>query len=370
MAQSTKKSTTDAKKTNKKTTKKSWVSRLKRPRTIIAAAVVLVVLIASGTAYALWYQQPERVVMDAMQDMMSAEQLQTDTTITSDSELVSGPVNVVVTSLKITSQGSLADAIGSMDATAVAEINGREYTVGGKARLTDDKNVYFQLQDVEETITSLREDFGAASMPEQSLAQLEALDDTWVKVTPDDMGENGESFACAVDAVKKLVADDEYDDTIEQLYRDNQFMVVDESVQSKDGNLGYRVTLEEDVYKTYVEQFAASDVAKRHNTCENNASLEDVEEQANDIANQEDAPKVDLTVWVSRFGHELQKVEYTITAKNQSGDDVTFRGTTSVSDDDVSVDVPDGAVDFDDWTESLSMPYSSGMNASSSVRPL
>lgn len=326
----------------------------------IVAAGLALLLAGGAAAYTMWYQNPDRVVHEAMLNLISADNVRTETLITSDSELAAGFVNLKVKSIKMAGAASSENVTGEGELSVTIELNGRDYTVGAMGRFTDDKTIYFQLNDVKELVTKVAADFGGAEMitPEVERA-LEAVQNRWVKVTLQDMLSDSEveTAVCIIDTTKRLANDSEHADQIKQTYKDNQFLVVGESMGSQDGNLGYKVEIDQEIFKNYMKATAESSVYDEYKKCPGyeESELNNTDQTLDgldDIQDSEDV-KVDLVVWVSRFGHQLKQVDYTITGKGTADNEVVFKGETKLSYDAVNVETPEESVDLETWQNEI-----------------
>ncbi len=323
----------------------------------IVAAIIVVLLAAAGSAYAFWYQNLERVVGQAMAQLMTESAANTSTLITSDSELATGLMNVKFKEFRLDAGGDTAVPVGDMNASMTIELNGRDYTVGGKARIVEDRSVYFQIVDLKDLVAKVASDFAGAEfeIPADVMTELEAIQNKWVKVTTEDMGGDAETYTCVLDAYERISSNKELMDENAELYEQHAFVTVKEQVESRNGNLGYNVEFDTDKLSEYMRASADSKATAELEKCEGYDSDETQQEFEGqlDSANAT-APKVDMVVWVSRFGHELRQVDYTITAENSmSADDIVFQGQTTFEYGEFSVDAPAESVPFSDWLETV-----------------
>lgn len=353
----------------------------RRPLTVALAAVVVVILLGSGAAaYKLWYQNPERVVTTALVKLLQSESINSQTIITSDSELSTGLFSVKMKKLELVGNGSLASATGETDAKLLLELNGRDYSVGAKARLADDKTIYFQLVDIKNLVTKLADDFsgGAIELPADSIKQLESIQNKWVKVTAEDMGEEAETINCLIDTAKRVSKDSKYGDEAKRFYMENKFLEIGDEVAAANGNLGYKVTINQAKFKQYSKASEGSMLAKEIKKCPGYDQVADSDagDESPDLAGYE-TPTTSVTVWVSRFGHELKQVDYKIKSKqSQTAKEIVFNGQTKLSYKPLKVEKPDQSVTLKAWQaeveryiESMQAAYMSGMLDEATAQP-
>lgn len=329
--------------------------KLPKKNFIILAIIVgaLLLLAAGASVYAFWYQNPDRVVAQAMHQMLRTDSASTTTRITSDSELAPGFINIKIKELTVDTAGN--KATGDMAASLTLELNGRDYSLGGKARVLDDASVYFQINEYSELLDQVVKDFAGDEqvIPSDVMTELGSVENKWVKVTPADIGERGDSYQCAIDSLKRVYETDEFDEQLVAAYDSNRFITIKDSVTSKDGNLGYRVELNQDALRAFGEELESTKLYEDLKRCETVEPAENDMDPGLESAN-DTAPKVDIIVWVSRFGHELTQIDYTITAESTGNNEaVVFEGKTSFDYADVTVAAPESSMTYSEWMQSI-----------------
>ncbi len=326
--------------------------KAKKPFLLVAVLAAIVLLLGgAGAAYAYWYQNPERVVGEAMLKLLSAEDVRTETVITSESNIGSGMANVKVKKFEVLGAANGTTATGETDVNLTIEFNGRDYTVGAKGKITDGLTLYFQIVNVKELVTKLADDFGEGQIEitDDMNRQFDAIQNKWVKVTTEDMGEQAESFKCYLDTTKRIATEEQYVEEAKQLYEKNKFFVVGDKVQSKDGNLGYKVELNTDALKTYIRESESTKAAEEYKKCPGYEETSAQGASLPDEAINSESADIDIVVWVSRFGHELQQVDYTLTAKIPQAENVVFKGETKLHYDAVTIEAPAESVELKTW---------------------
>src|SRR5690606_1398016 len=143
---------------------------------------------------------------------------------------------------------------GQGDVTVTMELNGRDYEIGAKGLFAGDQTVYFQIVNIKELVTKLATDLGGVDqVPADVQKGLEELQNRWVKVPLTDLTEDEETVVCMIETTMRIARDDRYAEEAKRLYMKHKFIAVGDSVGEKDGNLGYKVNLDDKAYKDYVK---------------------------------------------------------------------------------------------------------------------
>lgn len=346
----------------------------KKRFTAAIIAAILIVLIGGGgaSAYFLWYQKPEKVVLDATLGLLSASHVQSKTVVTSDSELAPGTgTNIKLKKISFDTKAT-SSVNGEFDASLTVSLNGRDYTTGGKAMIIDNGDVYFQLNGIKELIQKFIADFSGSgtALSAQAQADLGKLQDKWVKVTKSDLGDSGKTYQCFVDTYKKYENDKKVEQEMLDAYKKNPFVSIKNSVASKDGNLGYNVTFDKDTARKFAKAIDDTTVGKELKKCDTSSSASDAASSV-DVPSNADGTTFTATVWVSRWTHTLKGIDYNLSTKSPTGGkDLTFSGHTDISyDKSVAVSAPSGSVSLTDWLKDAQSFSEELFGSSSSMMP-
>ncbi len=347
----------------------------KKKQFMVAAivAAILVVLIGGGaSAYFLWYQKPEKVVLDATLGLLSASHVQSKTVVTSDSELAPGTgTNIKLKKISFDTKAT-SSVNGEFDASLTVSLNGRDYTTGGKAMIIDNGDVYFQLNGIKELIQKFIADFSGSgtALSAQAQADLGKLQDKWVKVTKSDLGDAGKTYQCFVDTYKKYENDKKVEQEMLDAYKKNPFVSIKNSVASKDGNLGYNVTFDKDTARKFAKAVDDTTVGKELKKCDTSSSVSDAASSV-DTPSSADGTTFTATVWVSQWTHTLKGIDYNLSTKSPTGGkDLTFSGHTDISyDKSVAVSAPSSSVSLTDWLKDAQSFSEELFGSSSSMMP-
>lgn len=291
--------TTEVKKTKSK----------KKLAIIISSIVVGVLLLLGGgsaLAYTLWYQNPDKVIGDALFNLATSESLSAKAALSGETD---GTVVDLTADGRFTSDGAQATIAGSVGtAGSQVEVSGELISLSGA-------DLYFKLDNTEETVNQ----FAAAAETQIDLSSLSSffsgLDGQWIRVSADDLGQLDEDAATAQECLgtleTKIREDRSLLDEVGEIYRSNTFIAVDESLgnQSIEGvdSLGYRVSVNVDSYNTFIGAFEATKLFNEIKACDDSFDLSDARLEADDFAD------TTIEVWVSQWSHELTQLSLTST---------------------------------------------------------
>lgn len=290
----------------------------KKKKMIIIGAIIIgaLGLLSGGTAaaYNLWYQNPDKVVMDAVGSLLQSG---------TSTHKITLDVKTKDVAMKISVDAKVAESPASeADINATLTYGGKDYTVKG-ATLTDkDGNLYLKLNDVKALLT----EFVGSETDLSSFNDLiTKVDGQWIKVSSDDLKSVSEDYSktqtCVTNALKSL--DDKATiDELTDVYKKNQFIVVGDKIGAKDvdgtASLGYKVTIDEAKTKSFYTSLGETKVGKALTACDSSFDF-----KASDLDSSTDNSKTttEAQVWASRFGHQL--TEFDVTSKDNDGTTAT-----------------------------------------------
>ena len=163
--------------------------------------------------------------------------------------------------------------------------------------------------------------------------------------------DDAKEYKCYTDAFKKLSTKENANE-LTDVYKKNQFIVVGKKLGSKDGSLGYDVTIDKTKAKAFGEATKNTAVAKALDACED----KDGKKTTDSAAKKSDTTEVKtFQVWVSRWSHQLTKVIYEgVTTDESDGDKTTVKVDLGLKYGNAGgVDIPANAKTLDEVKESL-----------------
>lgn len=267
-------------------------------------------LLSAGTAlaYNLWYQNPDKVLSDAVMHAVKAKSLAYKGSYVTDME--GGKLTVDFDG----NNPSVVD--GQLNVNATLAMQGQSFKLSGSGLLAADGTFYFKLSNLRSLLESAAKQYG---MPTTMFDGIVAkIDDKWVKVSSDDVKQFSETAAnnqkCLTDAFKKLESDKAEQKEISDLYRKHKFITVSKKLGSATvanvQSLGYELTGNTAVLKQFVGELNNTKFAASLKTCDKSFSFD-----ADAITDDNEA-KENVRVWVSRWSHNFTRLSVDSTDAN------------------------------------------------------
>lgn len=286
-----------------KSSKKAWIIG-----GIIAGALAL---LGGGAAlaYNVWYQNPEKVVYDALLSSFKAKSGTIDGNLTVKAN--EATINLAFDSKVKDNDGSI-----NVKATIEGDVEGEKLTikVDGSAVVKND-TVYFKLDGVRKAIDDVAEASGMEA-PGFLDPIIKKIDGQWISVKPSDYEDISQEVSkqqeCVQETFKTLNTDDSMRDEVINLYKDNKVIVVKEKIGSKSingvGSLGYKVEVSKDATEAFVRGLDTTKFGKALKGCDDSLDFKEIADNIRDAESSNGSDDVTLEIWASRFGHELTQV--------------------------------------------------------------
>lgn len=277
-------------------------ARPKRKKGVIVAIViaVLVVLGASAAAaYKFWYQNPDKVIGDALMNAADADSLAFTGVMTGSGE----------TSGSMSLSGALTQTGGKLDFDADLKRDGKAMALKGGGLYDDKGDLYLKLGNIKELVESQMGPTPTLSANAQKIIDdfIAKIDDKWIKVSADELKNFSADMAkkqqCFHDAIKKIQSDKAVSDELVTLYKSNPFLTVKKELGSKDGSLGYEMGEDTGKRKAFIAGLKETSYYKTLQECDESITIDD-----NATDTQSEAKEERVEVWVSRWSHEFTKV--------------------------------------------------------------
>ncbi|MDR1033039.1 MAG: hypothetical protein LBL84_03465, partial [Candidatus Nomurabacteria bacterium] len=232
---------------------------------IIAASLVLLLGVSSTLVYALWYQNPEKVVLDAVTNAIRASSVK----VTGEFELKnSGSDNgsgVDSVKLTLSEKGNIATYDVNAELAITLADHDKPLVLKGGAILSSEGDIYIKLTGVKDLVEAYIDAYKESIENLQSeidvdvtkytdrydsiYASIEKLakkvDGEWWRISAKDLSGDYEEYSkrqeCLTKVAKQLESDSTMRSDLSDLYSKYRFITIKDELGEKDGNFGYKI---------------------------------------------------------------------------------------------------------------------------------
>lgn len=304
---------------------------------IIAGAILLFVG-GGALAYNFWYQNPEKVVYDALMNTFKAKTTTGKGSFTVKSDAVSLKV-------EFDSKGNRTDGLIDAKVTMTGEgSDGEKLTVNVTAALlVKGDTFYFKLDNLRETVKDLESNLGEMATAAEPI--INKIDGQWVSVKASDYEDISKEAAdqqrCMTKVFDDLTTNESMRQEVISLYKTNKILVIDKKLATKSvegvASLGYEVSVDVAATKAYIKGLADTSFGKEVKKCDDDIDFADA---ADDISTVKSDSSSTIQLWVSRFGHEVTELNITGKSDDSSGSFVF----NPIFNKDVEIEAPKDAI--------------------------
>jgi hypothetical protein len=325
--------------------------RKKRKGLLIGLIIAAVLLLAVSLLYALWFQNPNKVVSDGIMQAINAKTV-----------AYTGTIAVVGdTKMNVTLDGKGSAKGNDVNAKMVIDAQGKKYTLEGSGVMIGTGDLYFKIKNIDDLINNYRSAIPAESQPlfDKIIAKI---NDKWIKVSSDDLKSYSEDVAkaqkCTTDAVKKIQDDAATKSELMAIYKNHPFITIDKSLGGKDGSFGYVLTSDKEKAKTFATALKETAVYKTLQKCDNSFTINE-----NDLTKQDGkkGSKADVEVWVHQWTHQITKV----VLKDDSSTNKTTMAIETTFNQPVTIATPKDATTLEQLQKDITDLLGSGSTAAS-----
>lgn len=310
----------------------------------LAAAIIsgAVLLLVGGTAagYNVWYQNPDKVIGDAISNAVTAKSVSADSTMNSTTG----------TGKEATSYELKLKTVSDMnDLRADVSFNSRTedttFDMSGSVMVRNTNKFYVKVNKLKELLEQSGLQALIGSSPSID-ALVKQLDGRWVVIDSTDIeettGSKDKASQCVEDTVSTLRKDSEYSGELETLYKKFPLVGVKKSLGSKDGSLGYEVEFKRENAIQFANGVNSTKFYKQLKKCDD--KIQDL--NGEDMFKQESDSKDEgqVVMWIDRWTHKLTSLELSSRSKDSTAKLVV----DTEFDIPVSVDEPKNALTVDD----------------------
>lgn len=271
----------------------------KRNGLVISLVIAALVLLGLGLAYVYWYQNPNKVVSDAVINALAADSLTYTGTVTT----------VGSTKMVATLDGGVAMDGATVNAKFAFDVEGKKYTLDGNGVIDEKSDLYVKVRNIDGLVNNYRRAIPADS---QKLFDqiIDKIDDKWIKVSSEDVKSYSANAAniqkCTAELANKIQNDKNLEAELINAYKKHPFITIDESLGVKDGSLGYTLSSDQNVTKDFTKEYKNTSLYQSMVKCDSSFAIKD-----EDILRQyKDEPgnKATVDVWVDRWTHQITNV--------------------------------------------------------------
>lgn len=278
---------------------------------VLILAVVLAVLVGGGSlVYGLWYQNPNKVVTDALMNAVTAKSSTYAGTMNIDSN---GTKAVIGLNAKQTG------ATGSVDTTIDVNTSGKSIALNGSVLVDSAGDYYLKVGKLTALVADFKDfiDSFASSSQSTAINQLVSkIDGNWIKVSNSDLKDVSATTAtattCTNDAMTKFQNDKAAISELTDRYKNNSFINIDKSLGVKDGSYGYSIKTDQVALKAFLESLKTTKIYTALHACDSTFTID----SSAIAASLTDTNNSTFELWVNSWSHQITKVNFNDSASD------------------------------------------------------
>lgn len=288
---------------------------------IVLGSIGLMIIIAGLLLYFLWWQNPKKVLADAVIGAVVA-----------DSSSFKGQLdmNSEDTNVRVSYSGNNQRGDHDITANVRIEADGLKSSIDIKLDgvVKDNNTLYFRAKDldkmldgaIEAYLSAHRESDGLTSSMEAELRQymkkqvepfIDKINDQWIRVSPGDISEDPESeIKCATEVTKNLYEQSAKRKELIEVYRKYDFLVIKSRSSRKGGSVGYEIDLSsqdaQDKFKDFSKAMEETEIAKEVRGCSKSTKTNSA--GSDEYSSNKIKDSLKLVIWVNPWTHKLQSL--------------------------------------------------------------
>ena len=331
---------------------------------IVLGVIALIAIISAVLVYFLWWQNPEKMVTDAVSNAIMAKKMTADGKVVIDMR-DQGKIELNVKTATDSGK-SKADIDAKLNVKGVE----KNIPLKGDVVLDSDGTIYVKINNFKDLYGTLLEIVMESSSGgnlsrsqietyrDQTLekmgSEIDKMSDTWMKISPDEIGSE---YKCGINALKKIQSDESVRKEVVQLYQKNSFFTIkDSKISDRNGGRGFELQGDNSKLSKFNDEFKNSSVGKVLSKCGKSNGYKSSESSSIDESS--------LKVWVDRSSHELKALELKGDSKKVSVE-ISFDINTNKSEE---IKIPSSAESLKEFIEGFMEGYSSGLSSTSTRR--
>lgn len=329
---------------------------------VVLGVIVLISIVSAALVYFLWWQNPEKMVTDAMSSAIVSKKM------TANGKVVVDMRDQGKIELNVKTATDSGKSKANIDAKL--DIKGVEKNIPlkGDAVLDSDGTIYVKINNFKDLYGTLLEMVMESSSGgnlsrsqietyrDQTLrkmsSEIDKMGNTWMKISPDEIGSE---YRCGINALKKIQSDESVRKELVQIYQKNSYFTIkDSKISDRNGGRGFELQGNNKSNSSkFEEEFKNSSVGKALSKCGKSNSYKSSESSSIDTAS--------LKVWVDRSSHELKALELKGDSKKASVE-ISFDIDVNKSEE---IKIPSSAESLKEFIEGFMEGYSSGLSSTS-----
>lgn len=271
-------------------------------------AAVLVVLLAGGAAtYALWWNNPQKVMGDAVTNSLAFRGGSAKGSLTVKPK--EGADVKFDYTLKTDGKNM------AMDATVLADMGAVNINTSGSF-VMHDGTFYVKVNDIKQTFETFLGDDESMAMYDKLIAMV---DGKWVAITEADIkkwggDETDEAQQCFEKALNEFSNSEAQQKQVADAYRSNSFVVISDQLDDEeiDGRLSnhYVIDFDEAKANAFADAVQQTDVYKNVDKC-TDGELSESDDAAEPWSKNDSKGQTTYELWVDKWNHSPTKVKVT-----------------------------------------------------------
>jgi len=298
-------------------TEPSSPSKFSKKKKLIIGLIValLVVVIGGGSAFAYvsWYQNPQKVLVDAVINMVTAKTSVYNSNLTINVDDGSAKANLVIDAV-----AKQAKTTGSLDVDFKFVYSGNTYSLKSSGLYDDKGDIYVKASELKPIMAELYNLFPMDQTISESVDKfIDKIDGQWIRISSDDTKAYSQEYSKTQKCINIAITEFEKNKSdiklITDQYQKSPFIVIDKELGIKDGNFGYQLSTDFSASKDFIIGLKATKLYKDLVACDSNYDISDNDIKSVKEPSTNNYATIVSTIWISVWGHQITKFETNVT---------------------------------------------------------
>ena len=200
---------------------------------IVLGVIALIAIISAVLVYFLWWQNPEKMVTDAVSNAIMAKKM------TADGKVVIDMRDQGKIELSVKTATDSGKSKANIDAKLNIKGVEKNIPLKGDVVLDSDGTIYVKINNFKDLYGTLLEVVMESSSGgnlsrsqietyrdqalEKMSSEIDKMSNTWMKISPDEIGSE---YKCGINALKKIQSDESVRKELAQIYQKNSFFTI------------------------------------------------------------------------------------------------------------------------------------------------